>query len=359
MSASPAEMTEEEGGLAEPRKRSSWNALIRPVDGITLGYLFLLGLLILAFGRRLPGWGSFAALHAAAIAAILWLVRAAEEGASRPLVFLRDWYPALLIFPLFSEMHHVTTIFFPFWANDWLIHLDHAMFGVHPTVWFEGLGTPFLTEIMVLFYMFYYIMLPAAGLSLYCHSRRGEFHNLMLNTMLSFYVSCAIFLLFPAESPRLTLAHLQSGPLQGWYFLAVLGSIQEFGGIHGGAFPSSHVAAAVAILFSVRRSERRLFCLMSPLVMGLAVSTVYCRYHYAADAIAGILVGLGCCAVGRRISLRWEMARAAAGRVTADRREDESCARPCGSVSSAVVDQRRNHVERTEPQVTGVRSKTE
>lgn len=66
-------------------------------------------------------------------------------------------------------------------------------------------------------------------------------------------------------------------------------------GIHTSVFPSAHVsgvtAAAMAILHLMPR-RRRLVAAYSAYAVLVALATVYGRYHYAVDAIAGALIGL-------------------------------------------------------------------
>ena len=88
--------------------------------------------------------------------------------------------------------------------------------------------------------------------------------------------------------------------------MSLVRSIQAKGSIHGGCFPSSHVAAAFAVLFSARRYEKTIFWILLPIVLSLAVSIVYTRYHYAVDSVAGAMVGVACFFLGEKISRKWE-----------------------------------------------------
>ncbi len=55
------------------------------------------------------------------------------------------------------------------------------------------------------------------------------------------------------------------------------------------AFPSGHTAVALVSLFYAGKfRERVLFGILVPCVAALIVSTVYLRYHYVIDVIAGI-----------------------------------------------------------------------
>jgi len=331
---------------------------MRPVDMATLLYLGMIAVLLVLFHDGIEGWRWYVLGHATAMLLIAVLIRSAEGRTGWPGI-LRRWYPLLIFFPLFAEMNGLVNMFFPFWANSWLIQLDHALFGVHPTVWFETVATPALTELMVLFYLAYFLLIPAAALPLYGKKKGREFDNLMFNTSLAYYLSFVAFLFFPAVSPRITLAHLQGGPLEGGLLLGLLNWVQSFGGIHGGAFPSSHVAVAFAVLLSAYRTERKVFYVLLPFVLGLAVSTTYCRYHYAVDAIAGALLGLFAVALGERLFERWERSCLYPGRCLAVPR-----AIPAGSESGAVTvplteEKRRRHAGPAGSQTSRVRQEIE
>jgi membrane-associated phospholipid phosphatase len=66
----------------------------------------------------------------------------------------------------------------------------------------------------------------------------------------------------------------------------------EDGGSKGAAFPSSHVAVAVAVSLVTWRVDRLVWVVTLPFVIGLTVSTVYGRFHYGIDAVAGIFAAV-------------------------------------------------------------------
>jgi membrane-associated phospholipid phosphatase len=55
------------------------------------------------------------------------------------------------------------------------------------------------------------------------------------------------------------------------------------------------------VLFLAYRYQRILFYIFLPLVCGLILSTVYLRYHYVIDLIAGTSIAIGCMIVGPRL----------------------------------------------------------
>ena len=57
----------------------------------------------------------------------------------------------------------------------------------------------------------------------------------------------------------------------------------------GAAFPSSHVAASICTVWFSFRYRPRIRHVHLVTVVLLCLSTVYCRYHYVIDVLAGLL----------------------------------------------------------------------
>jgi membrane-associated phospholipid phosphatase len=70
-------------------------------------------------------------------------------------------------------------------------------------------------------------------------------------------------------------------------------------------FPSLHVAASAFMLFFDRRFARWRYRVYLPAAIALWISTVYLRFHYGVDVLAGALVAL----IGLRVA--FTVARAA------------------------------------------------
>jgi membrane-associated phospholipid phosphatase len=66
-------------------------------------------------------------------------------------------------------------------------------------------------------------------------------------------------------------------------------------------FPSGHTMIAAAVLIVAFRRARRLFWFLLPVGIGLIVSTVYCRYHYLVDVLAGLALAFLTVPLGERI----------------------------------------------------------
>jgi len=73
----------------------------------------------------------------------------------------------------------------------------------------------------------------------------------------------------------------------------------------GGAFPSSHVAAAICVLFFSWPHLLRARYLILAATLALSFATVYCRYHYAVDVVAGALTAAVLLPIGEWLYRRY------------------------------------------------------
>ena len=113
----------------------------------------------------------------------------------------------------------------------------------------------------------------------------------MTATTPAHYAVYVIALLLPIESPYFSLASLNTKPLVGGPFTATIELVERFGRVHGAAFPSAHVAGSMVAIWAAARYRRGLFWACLLFFAGMCVATVYGRYHYVADVLAGIAVG--------------------------------------------------------------------
>jgi membrane-associated phospholipid phosphatase len=67
--------------------------------------------------------------------------------------------------------------------------------------------------------------------------------------------------------------------------------IEHYGRVRGAAFPSAHVTGATAALWGAWKYRRWLFWTMLPVFLMMCVSTIWGRYHYVADVLAGVATG--------------------------------------------------------------------
>jgi membrane-associated phospholipid phosphatase len=72
-------------------------------------------------------------------------------------------------------------------------------------------------------------------------------------------------------------------------------------GVGASLFPSGHVAATTAMALVVHKYLPRAGVIFLIVAASIAAATVYGRYHYAADAVTGALVGFAAFFVSNRL----------------------------------------------------------
>jgi len=272
--------------------RSRYGSIhFQPLDGLILGYAALIPVLILLFNSRVQNDWIYLLCHAAVIAGILELLRLKARHGGFLLRFLRTYYPMLLLIFTWMEIGRLINLMFPFWLNRFVVSADLWLFGVHPTVWVEGIFNPLLTEIMNFFYFSFYLFVPIATFPLYFTGKVQETFDMLFLVFLSFLTSYILFMIFPAEGPRFILNHLHTRESAGGFFLKLNSLFQSHAEIRGGCIPSSHVSVATTAVLACFRLNRPAAFVLLILTMGIALATVYCRYHHAVDSLAGLAAG--------------------------------------------------------------------
>lgn len=137
----------------------------------------------------------------------------------------------------------------------------------------------------------YAIFIPYLWLSILlgCIGRPDdERARFVLGLAITYSIAYLGYLFVPSRGPVEFYAF--AAPLHGGRFHAlVLESVRQTGGNHG-AFPSLHVGASAYLgLFDLRRHLLRGLTYL-PLVLLIAVSTVFLRYHYLVDIVTGFAI---------------------------------------------------------------------
>ena len=271
-------------------------------EWIALGYLGLSSVLMAVFAKNLAHPARLISTQALVAAMILLLCGAGGRTGELPNKvdtafaakfwhFWRYWYPHLFFLLCFEELGGLVHLVDPGWEDAKLIAFDRWLTGVNPPLWFEHLARPALTEFMEFSYFTYFVYLVILGGILYFERDREAYWSVMTYSAIGYVFGYVIAMLFPAESPYFTLAGRWHALLTGGPFTALIAVIEKYGRVHGAAFPSQHVAGAMAALWGAWRHRRWLFWIFLPFVACMCVSTVYVRNHYVADVLGGMVTG--------------------------------------------------------------------
>jgi membrane-associated phospholipid phosphatase len=269
-------------------------------DRLTASYLAFTLVLIAWRADRIPGAASIAALNASLLLLVWWLSRSRARG-TRAWSVVADWYPLALFVVFFEQIGSLVHAIASGWRDSVLIAIDYAIFGVHPGVWIEQFAGYWMTEYMQFSYLMYFPLTAGAAVWLRLRHGRSALGQLLLASCVAYYICYVIFLIFPIEGPFHTLRELQRVELRGGVFTAVIEWVERYGRVHGGAFPSAHVAGSVVSWLVLWRYSARAGWLLTPLILSITVATVYGRYHYAIDVPAGVLVAIAGVVVAVRV----------------------------------------------------------
>ena len=219
---------------------------------------------------------------------------------------LRDWSP-FLVFLMLYESFRVST-----WAVVWpadrdaaLLRIDRALFGETPVVALDAWVRPWLTEVMAVAYFLHLVLPPVIGLIWY---RRDlvVFRQFLLSVLVAGVIGTQGYMLVPAVGPAIAFPSLFHHALSGSTYENITGLLDTARGPRD-VFPSLHVAISSVVLYYAWRRGRALFAVALPLVAANWLSTLYLRYHYFIDVIAGWATAVAAIALAAWI-LRMEAA---------------------------------------------------
>ena len=278
------------------------------IDYATQLYLALVALIILVLhGDAVPGWPWFVATHVIVIALIHGLIQAsAARPQNRLLDFLRHFYPVLLYAGLYSETGHLNQMVHRGYLDAVFYRLDEQLFGGQPSFAFmEALPGRWVSEIFYAAYFSYYLMISGVGLALFLR-QRAQFYHYVSVTSFVFYACYLIYIFLPVVGPRIyypELSHISlpadlmpaavpafPAAVQEGIFYRIMEVIYEHFESPGAAFPSSHVAIAIVTVYFSFLYLPKIRWPHLVVVVLLCLATVYCRYHFAIDVIAGMLM---------------------------------------------------------------------
>ncbi|MFB6212742.1 MAG: phosphatase PAP2 family protein [Candidatus Magasanikbacteria bacterium] len=207
--------------------------------------------------------------------------------------FLVPLYPLVLIFLLYlqvdviAENVHGSSSDFEKKVQIWNVRVFGKLYYLKLPTYLSG---RFWRETFGFFYFSYYLLLviPFLWYGFLSPDPFARFSFIAVGIFGSFM---AIFIWFPVAGPlskeKVELERRGFFPkLIYWAYKPVVSN-----GINSGAFPSSHVGMSVGLMLLISPNALWGWLALGLLTAGIAVSTVYGRFHYAIDALMGALSG--------------------------------------------------------------------
>ncbi len=205
---------------------------------------------------------------------------------------LRDWFPFLVILLMYYSLWGDATLLLVGSDRDQaLIALDQRLFGFQASLVLQRIVSPWFTAGMDVAYFYHILNIPLVACFIYICRDRARFREMMSGLMVVSFLGLLGYLLVPAIGPIYTFRNQYTVPLRQsvWVFNREV-DFMDFARIRRDVFPSMHVAISFVVWLYAFRNSKKLFWILSPLILSLWFSTVYLRYHYLVDVLAGLVL---------------------------------------------------------------------
>lgn len=268
---------------------TSFNLL--PSDWITILYLAVSSALMLIFHRNLARWYIFLPIHIVAVLGILSL-HLIPDSLSPLLQFVRDWYALGTILIFYWGAKPLTQMVFQGTFDDWIVRWENRLFNGQPSTYLSArFPSVALSEYLHLCYLSYYFIPVSLPAMLYFRGKGEAFFETLFAELFTFNICLIWYIFIPVAGPRYFEEKIKE-PLSNARLCKLTHAILSRASTKGTAFPSSHSALAIVVLLCAARYDLVSFVILFPFCTGLVVGTVYGRFHYALDAVAGVLLGV-------------------------------------------------------------------
>jgi membrane-associated phospholipid phosphatase len=283
---------------ARERVESGRASPLQPVDLLLAGYLVIVSVVAIVRAPGLPNCWWLLVAHGLFGLLLYLLTRPGLGPVGRS---IREIYPLLLLVALYSELDVLngpggTTVY-----DGVVQRWELAIFGAQlSTDWWRAMPSRFWSAVLHAAYLSYYLIVVAPAFYFAWRRNLVALRHFILVVMTTFVVCYLVFIFLPVAGPYYVFARPDPWFVDNLFARAVYDTLAT-GSSYGAAFPSSHVAAAVAATLSAGRGSRWLGWILAVPTVLLAVAVVYCQMHYGVDAIAGLLTGAAVTALVERL----------------------------------------------------------
>ncbi len=292
--------------------------LLNPADALVVTFVGMLTVADLLLATRAERPASFAWLNLAVIALVVGIAWAHNRTRSKAVAYVHDWYVAPLLYGIYRETCDLVHLAYGSRLYDSaLIRADRLLFRTDPVAWMQVVANPWLTEILQIAYTLFYILFLGVGFEHYRARTLRLYQQFMFLCAYGFVLSYLAYFTFPAVGPRFTLYDFRSidVDLPGiWLTPALRWFINVGGDVPPGAsnavamaaadrdvFPSGHTMMSIVLIWWVLRHQMKVRYFIVTAATLTIVGTIYLRYHYAVDLVAGGVLALACVASWRRL----------------------------------------------------------
>jgi membrane-associated phospholipid phosphatase len=201
----------------------------------------------------------------------------------------------------------------PLWQHDigtpdadrTLMNLDTSLFwGTNPTLWLQRIISRPLTEFMRAAYLSWFVGFQGTIYVVALARPLRALKDMLLGTVLTLFFGYIGYSFQPSD--RFMLWVLCSRLTFRGAVGQLTNTLVDQFGFWRDAFPSIHVAIASLMMIYAWRYIGRLKGVYTITGQCIVFSTIYLRWHYVVDVLAGIGLAIACAWIAPRLLDRWE-----------------------------------------------------
>lgn len=306
------------------RSREGFFATLRhslwSVDYMSLAMLFLYLVLDLIFIREVKSSFGIVQINLLAMIAVAAFATWYDQSGSPLALTIRSFYILPLGYMMYSQVHNYIPLVNTANFDPTLARWDRALFGVNPTEWTGRFAHPVLTEYLQIWYNCFQLLLVVPAVEFFRH-RYDRYRIYASTLLLGFYLSYLLYFIMPAIGPRFYIHDFASidrelpGLLVTVPFrdlinagnnVPVGGMSNPYDFVNRDCMPSGHTMMSLLAILMAWRYRSRFRWLITVGGASIIISTVYLRYHYVVDLIAGALAAVALFALHPIILNLWK-----------------------------------------------------
>jgi membrane-associated phospholipid phosphatase len=237
---------------------------------------------------------------------LLWCLQRRDNPTFHKLTFIvRVLIAFCTMMAIYKIVNFYISVFNPYDRDLVLQQIDRTLFfGKLPSEWMVAITWKPLTYLLSLAYMSWFVLTYATILVMLTHSRQATV-EFVFTAMSTFYIGYLTYILVPAVGPIHTVHFAE--PMGG--IASVFTHDQTL--LARDCFPSLHTGISVVMLVYVWRYRRKWLWLYGPMTFLIVWSTMYLRFHYGIDVIAGAALATAMTQLCPLATRWWEQRRAA------------------------------------------------
>lgn len=293
---------------------SFWLRLFTVQDGILLGYLLVVSLLVWRSTsgplQSTAARGVFLCMSVVVFGCSLSRLAPEVPSAIRNVVYRVAIVGAILY--NYLSLRELLPLIRPDSVDAQLMKIDEFIFGVEPALWLERFNTRPVVEWFSFFYFSYFFICAVFTITTFAFVRVNRHTTTFaIGTAMVYCIGQLGYMAVPGYGPIRFLEAQFKGPIDGGFFWGCVWQTVQAGSAMKDIFPSLHTAGPVWFaLYALHRAKDEPRWLWPGRITAffacnIIFSTVFLRWHYVIDVIAGLTLAFGVRYAAPRIA-RWE-----------------------------------------------------